>query len=64
MPSASEGTMLGRNLRRRLPWAFKKCPAGLMHPRWDQVCYCRIHEHAGDWHGGIYDFRMKREINT
>lgn len=71
MPAGSTGTFWGRTLRRRVPPLFKRCPAGLLHPGWDQVCYCRLHEHIVDstrpeveWHGGIYDFRSKREILT
>lgn len=62
MPAASQGKLWQRVLRSRAPMIFKRCPAGLLHARWDQFCFCRQHEHVGDWKGGIYDFRLKREI--
>lgn len=40
---------------------YKKCPEGNYHPFWDRLCFCRCGEHSGDWHGGIYDFKTKKE---
>jgi hypothetical protein len=62
MPAASVGTPLGRTLRRHVPILFKRCPAGLLHARWDRFCFCRAGEHVGGWHGGIYEFSSKTEV--
>ncbi len=40
---------------------FKKCPDGNYHWFFDKHCFCRVNEHCGDWHGGIYDFKTKQE---
>ena len=52
------------------PFMYKKCPAGNYHPRFDQLCYCRVNEfiisrtEEESWHGGVYDFRTGLEIRN
>lgn len=59
--SSARTTHTRRLLHRIAPWLFKKCPEGNFHWRWSQVCYCRMYEHCGPWHGGIYLFHDQRE---
>lgn len=44
------------------PRRYKRCPAGNLHPSLDQVCYCRLNECGPEWHGGVWDFHLKREL--
>ena len=50
-----------RKIFHKIPGLFKKCPEGNYHWFWDRLCFCRLGEHCDDWHGGIYDFKFKRE---
>jgi hypothetical protein len=50
-----------RCLHQGLPFLFKTCLGGNKHWRWDRLCWCAHGEHFGLWHGGIYDFKTKRE---
>ena len=54
--SSSCGTRWTRFSHRLFPFLYKQCPEGNWHRRRDQVCYCRVGEHVGGWHGGVYDF--------
>jgi len=54
------------NIRQRfmfkyLPFLYKRCPAGNYHKRWDRLCFCRMNEHCGDWHGGVFDLKTGEE---
>jgi hypothetical protein len=51
-----------RLLYKLLPFLFKTCPGGNRHWRWDRLCYCRVNEHDGVWHGGVLDFRNGLEL--
>ncbi len=51
-----------RFLHRWTPFLFKVCPGGNYHWRWDRYCFCRRHEHCGDWHGGVWHFKEQREV--
>ncbi len=40
-------------LARVCPFLFWKCPGGALHWRWDErVCYHRVGQTGGGWHGG------------
>lgn len=52
-----------RRLLYKVPKLFKKCPGGNYHWFWDRLCFCSIGEHFGDFHGGIWDFKLKREYH-
>lgn len=44
-----------RFLHRWTPWLFWVCPDRNYHWRWDaRICACRMGEHSGDWHGGLW----------
>jgi hypothetical protein len=58
---SSARTNWWRRTLHRVPFLFKTCPAGNKHWVFDRLCFCRSHEHVGDWHGGIYDFKTKHE---
>lgn len=45
----------------KVPFLYKKCPGGNYHLAWDRLCFCRMGEHCGDFHGGIYDFKTGEE---
>lgn len=54
----------------KIPGLFKKCPGGNYHWFWDRLCFCSIGESfstsdvpSGSWHGGIWDFKLKREYH-
>lgn len=58
-----------RFLIKCLPFLFKKYPQKNYHFILDKLCYCGKHEHYGvckefpmGWSGGIYDFKLKKEI--
>lgn len=50
-----------RLLLRFAPCLFQKCRQGNFHWFWDRLCFCGKHEYCGDWHGGIYDLKTKKE---
>jgi hypothetical protein len=41
---------------------YKKCPEGNFHSKSDQLCWCRINECSGDWHGGVLVFETGEEL--
>lgn len=45
-----------------LKFLYKKCPEGNYHKKSDQLCWCRINEHSGDWHGGVMVFKTGEEL--
>lgn len=51
-----------RKILYRIPKLYKVCPAGNYHLFWDRLCFCRINEHCGSWHGGIYDLKTGVEL--
>lgn len=53
-----------RKILYRIPFLFKKCPQGNYHKRWHRLCFCGLHMCSGDWHGGIYDFKTKKQYQT
>jgi hypothetical protein len=50
-----------KRLLYKVPFLFKICPEGNYHWKWDRLCFCRCHEYCGDWHGGIWDMKLKKE---
>lgn len=53
-----------RFLQKYAPFLFKKCPQQNCHWRWDDRCFCGIGCYSSNWHGGVYDFKTKREIEV
>lgn len=45
----------------KLPFLYKQCPEGNYHKITDRLCFCRVNEFDGTWHGGIYDFKTSEE---
>lgn len=45
-----------------LKFLYKKCPAGNYHRKSDRLCWCRVNEYYGDWHGGVLEFKTGKEI--
>ena len=45
----------------KIPGLFKMCPEYNYHYFWHRLCFCRLGEHCGGWHGGVYDFKLKVE---
>lgn len=50
-----------RKILYHVPGLYKKCPAGNYHLSWDRLCFCRLGEHSGSFHGGIYDLKTGKE---
>ena len=45
-----------------LKFLYKKCPEGNFHKKSDELCWCRIDEHCGYWHGGVLVFKTGEEL--
>ena len=50
-----------KRLLYRIPHLTVKCPQGNHHWFWDRLCFCGGCQHSGDWHGGIFDMKLKVE---
>lgn len=50
-----------RFLFKATPFLFKKCPQWNYHWRWDRLCMCGLNEYCGDFRGGIYDMKKKKQ---
>jgi hypothetical protein len=59
--SSSYSPWFYRKILYKIPKLFKKCPGGNYHWFWHRLCFCRVNEHSGDWHGGIFDFKTGEE---
>jgi len=59
--SSSYSPWIFRTVFYKIPGLFKKCPQGNYHWFWHRLCFCGMGEHSCDWHGGIWDFKLKRE---
>lgn len=59
---ASGYAPMWRRLLHKTP-LFKRGPyCGNYHWRTDRFCHCCVGEHFGDWHGGVYDFSLRKEV--
>lgn len=45
----------------KIPGLYKRRDCGNFHPFWHRLCFCRMHEYCGDWHGGIQDLKTGEE---
>lgn len=59
--SSGRSTLLQRKILYKIPFLYKIGPCGNYHKYFDRLCFCRVGECCGDWHGGIYDFKTKEE---
>ena len=59
--SSAYSPWIYRKLFYKVPFLYKRCPAGNYHKSWDRLCFCRLNESCGDWHGGVYDFKTGDE---
>lgn len=50
-----------RRILYHVPFLFKKCPEGNYHWFWDRLCFCRLNQCCGDFHGGVWDMKLKKE---
>ena len=54
--ASGRASWVKRHLLFRTPF-YKLGPCGNYHPRLARLCYCRVNEFTGGWHGTIYSFR-------
>lgn len=62
--AGSKASWFKRKVLYKVPGLYQRRDCGNFHPFWHRLCFCRVNEHCGDWHGGIQDLKTGREYHV